>query len=197
MYTIFKKQKKPSRTKNTFQNYYDHINCLLEDLTETMNDIENDLSQGDVNTALSKISQEVLKRLTMLEPIYDRYDYFDEIVGATAVSLLGISISLTSLALAFWESIQLLAINAGIKQKDGENHSNKAIQCLLFSGAMLLVGVCFFLKSSVSLLSRPLMTLIEGWKEDDKARFTREDSFESWVQARYNAFKGMLKPEYS
>ncbi|GGI91253.1 hypothetical protein [Legionella impletisoli] len=187
MSSFFRKQKKPSNQKNTFENYYDHVNCLIEDLTETINEIDGEFYKGNINVAFSKVNREFLKRLNLFEPLYDRYDYLDEIGGAIVVPILGISIALASLSFALWEGIQLLAIKTRIKQDDGEKHNDKAIQCLLFSGANFLISVYYSIKSVISLITRPLMTLITGWKKEDEPRFIREDSFEAWVGASFQS----------
>lgn len=168
---FFKEQKKPNSKKNTFQNYNDHFDFLQEKFVKIYEQFRVKLSHNDFNGAMFILNNELLARLSLLEPLRDRYDYLDEAGGATVIPLLCKAATIGMTAWALWESMQVLAIKIGAKKNDGESHGDQAATALLLAGLSMLVGVASFIKSVLSLAIRPLVTALEGWKKQDEVRF--------------------------
>lgn len=186
----FKNQRKPDPKKNFFQNYDDHLSSLFVKLYESLpiNDFE-DLQNTMLNTPsefLGQVSNEAVKHLYLFDALRDGYDYFDEVVGATAIPLLTGLASLGLATAAIWEGMQALAIKLGLQQPDHERHLDKAAANILLAGVALVLSVATFMKSLISLVTRPLVTLIQGFKPQDVHRFTIDDSKEDDIIAFLN-----------
>ncbi|WP_133128090.1 hypothetical protein [Legionella nagasakiensis] len=171
------KQKKPNDKKNFFQNYNDHLQYLQVDLAEKLL-AKHPRGSHDL---LAALMDEILslKHLTMFDGLRDGYDYFDEVMGASVVPLLGVGAMVGSVGLAIWEGIQALAIKMNLQENDYGQHGDKALTCLVVAGASLVLSAAIFLKSVIGLVTRPIVTAIQGWKPQDEERFYNEDSWES------------------
>lgn len=170
---FFINQKKPDPTKNFFENYSDHLNFLIRKFDMKFNYL---MSMDNTAAAFNYISKEALKRLSLFEQLRDGYDYFDEIMGTTTIPALGLIGSIASLGMALWESVQALVIKIRIIRTDHEDHLGNATGYLLLSAASFLVGMASFLKSALSLVTRPIVTALHGFAEQDEDRFYNEDS---------------------
>jgi len=178
----FKNHKKPAHYKNFFQNYDDHINSVESKLKvkyPMMNDID---SAQTLISALSKVtmeslSKEVLSHLYIFDALRDGHDYFDEVMGATVVPFAAGLASLGLAALAMWEAAQALAIKVGMKKDDHQSHGSTAVDFILLAAAAAVISAAIFIKSAISLVTRPIVTLVNGAKPQDENRFANEDGF--------------------
>lgn len=125
-------------------------------------------------------------RLSIFEALRDGYDYFDEVVGATAIPALAGLACLGLAASAIWEGIQELAIKIGLQNNDHDKHLEKAAANLLLAGTAFVISIASFIKSAISLFTRPIVTSINGYKPQNINRFTIEDSIEDDVIAFLN-----------
>lgn len=171
MPNFFHAQKTPDSKKNFFQNYSDHMDYLQKYYYEGW------LKYRNIRTLEEKldfIEKHALQRLTVFERLRDAHDYFDEVVGATALPALGLLVSVASLGLALWEGVKLLAAFAGLGHVSAKEYKENVIEALIISAATFLLSITSFLKSAVSIISRPVITCIKGYEKQDKDRFLVE-----------------------
>lgn len=150
--------KTPNKKKNFFQNYYDHVSYLkveLEDLYKKLHKTDN---------AFKLLFNEGLKRLSVFDALRDGHDYFDEVLGATVMPIMAAGASLALLGLAIWEFVQ-----------SNSKSDSAALSLLVAAGAALLFSAAVFVKSAISLITRPIVTAIQGFKKPDGDRFYNED----------------------
>ncbi len=181
----FKDHKKPDSKKNFFQNYDDHLNSLSQELAKTFPIADfsqlHSIAIDHPNALLNKVCNETLKHLYLFDALRDGYDYCDEVVGATAIPALAVLASVGLAAAALWEGIQALAIKMGLKKRDHHNHLEAAAANILLAGTAFVLSIVSFMKSVISLFTRPLVTLINGFKPQDINRFSIDDSIEDDV----------------
>lgn len=146
---------KPDDYKTFFQNYAAHKKFIELKHSKMLDEYR--LKQG--SEKLSFIVQQIAAHMTIFETLWDRYDYVDELLGATALPLLFTGFAIQQLGLAAWEGIQALAEQFNLKEKDGNEHSFQALGCLQASVASVLIAVFSLVKSTISLITRPLATL--------------------------------------
>lgn len=170
---LFSGHKKPDRNKNFFQNYSDHLNYLQDKYSEAWEEFKN---QATFDQKLDFIGEQALERLTLFEKLRDGHDYFDEVIGATALPALGLVISIATLGMALWEGIRALVIHTGLARGDAKEHQMEAREDLLVSGLSFLGAIASFLKSAVSLITRPLVTALRGYEPQNKERFITDDT---------------------
>lgn len=166
---------KPKRHKSFFENYKDHVYHLYDNGRKKIDEnSKQDKRKGVemlsvyLETAVDELL--TLKRLTMFDALRDGYDYFDEVVGATAVPLISVGLAVGSLALSLHQ-FGLAWINLLDDDADDEPHLEASFWALMGVGISLLIGAASFIKSITSLITRPLVTAISGWKPQDEARF--------------------------
>lgn len=175
---FFKKSKTPNPKKNFFQNYSDHLNYLEQEIKEAWEKMQKTKT---LEEQLNLISDEALKRLNIFERLRDGHDYMDEVVGATALPAMGMILSIASLAATAWEGAHALAIHFNLAKKDGEDHKENAANLLLLSAASFVLSVASFLKSALSLITRPVITAVQGFAKQDIVRFHNDESVEGFV----------------
>ncbi|MFT4060169.1 MAG: hypothetical protein QM652_11550 [Legionella sp.] len=158
---------KPDPKKSFFQNYYDHLKHLEKELTK--------LWETEPKT-INLIVDEALKRMSLFERLRDRYDYMDEVVGATALPLMGMIASGGLLLASIWEGTQALAVHLNMVADHNDDHGYTAAALFVFSVGLAIASAATFLKSAISLVTRPVITALEGFAPQDKARF-EGDSF--------------------
>lgn len=188
----FKNHKKPDPRKNFFQNYDDHINSIIGQLAQAFpirdfSDLQK-IAIKNPTDLLNQACNETLKHLYLFDALRDGYDYCDELVGATALpALVGLA-SLGLAASAIWECMQALAIKLSLQRQDHDKHLDKAAANLLLAGTAFVFSVVSFMKSVISLFTRPLVTLInKGFKPQDVNRFTIDDSKEDDIASLLSA----------
>lgn len=177
MARFFTRQYTPNPKKNFFQNYSDHLKYLNEKFSRSWNKI---VKAESVDEQLALIGHEAFKRLNLFERLRDRYDYMDEIVGATAIPAMSLVASVAALAIAVWQSAQELALITGLAEEhDRKGHLALAGDALFVSAAAFVFAAASFLKSAISLVTRPVVTALEGYEKQDIKRFYDNNSVAS------------------
>jgi hypothetical protein len=171
---LFPGHKKPDRNKNFFQNYSEHLNYLQNQYAKAWQEFQE---QATFAQKLDFIGDQALKRLNMFEKLRDGHDYFDEVVGATALPALGLVVSIATISMALWEGIHVLAIHAHLIGGSKAEHQSEAQEDLLISGLSFLGAIASFLKSAISLITRPIITAVKGFEEQNTVRFITEDTY--------------------
>ena len=166
---VFASQATPNPDKNFFQNYYSHVKQLGINLEETTKGF---FKSEDM---LEFLINEILGHMNMLDALRDGYDYADEVAGATVVEWLGSALTFGLVAAAVWQGAHMLAINTGLVEDDGEYHGTSAVLLLLAAAAVFAITAAIFAKSVISLVSRPIITLINDFKPQDVNRFYEQD----------------------
>lgn len=177
--------KRPDPEKNFFYNYFDHLNALgkgADALYHKFSELRTVDEQWDF---LEKVLSD---RNLILQPLRDGYDYMDEVIGATVLPTAGALTSLGLLVFAVWEVAQSLAINLGFARNDREAHADNALQYFLGAALVLAFSAMSFIKSCISLISRPIATAEHGFAKQDKDRFYNEDK-EPAVEAAREGIK--------
>jgi hypothetical protein len=124
---------------------------------------------------------EAKKRLTLTEALRDGHDYFNEVLGATVLPLLGLAATIGLLFAAAYQGILTLINNCFPDCLDGgsntENYEENAQELAFLALVSFSASVASLLNSIVSLVSRPIMTAINNFsfKEQDVARFYNDD----------------------
>ena|SRR3990167_1947241 len=169
-------RKKPSKNKNFFQNYADHIdylNKVFHDKYDTYRTLNSD------QKILNLIKDTALARLNIFEQLRDAHDYTDEIIGASVIPALSMIASIATLALSIWETTKSLMIYLRWRQDDYDNHLNNAGKFLMSAVAAFLLAAISFLKSAISLIIRPIITAIRGFAPQDKERFCTNGTYKN------------------
>ncbi|KTD77181.1 hypothetical protein [Legionella waltersii] len=170
--------KKPSSDKNFFQNYSDHIDALEIKFIKKFNELKKPKNRGKIFDILA---DEALGRINIFEPLRDGHDYCDEFVGATALPALGLIASLAFAGKALFEAGEALFIKVGFSQKDGEDHLSKAGFALALSAISFALSIASFIKSAISLVTRPIATLFSGYAPQKEDRFYRNDGVDRLI----------------
>jgi len=157
--------KKPNPKKNCFQNYGDHLGHHVHQAKQIWHDVHGP------NT-FSVLAKESWKRIKVFQALRDGHDWVDELGGAIFGTTLATLAAFATLALAIWEACVGLTMRMGMIKNDGGSHFQKAGKNLLCSIAAYVLSVVIYIKSAVSLITRPLVTLITGYKPQDIERFS-------------------------
>ena len=173
MPSFFRGQRTPDSKKTFFQNYSDHLDYLQKKYEKRWNKL---VEQESIGERFNFLSEQALKRISIFERLRDGYDYFDEVVGATAFPAISLVASIAGIGIALWEGIRALIIKIGLTNPDGEDHQANAGFALFTSTTAFLASIASFLKSVISLITRPIVTSIYGFETQDKERFINEDT---------------------
>ncbi|BCA94648.1 hypothetical protein TUM19329_10090 [Legionella antarctica] len=84
---------------------------------------------------------------------------------------MGLVISLATLGMALWEGIQALVIHTGLARGNAKEHQTEAQKDLMLSGLAFMGAIASFLRSAVSVITRPIVTALRGYEEQNKDRF--------------------------
>ena len=169
--TILPSHKKPSSKKNMFQNYFDHL-CHLAVVGAKLYEKQVPLN---VPGKLDLLIKEVASRFNIFDSLRDGHDYFDEVVGATVIPYLVDAVAIGMAGMAIVETALALAIKARVMKDDGNEHMEKAMNYLLYAVVASVFSMVIFIKSAISLVTRPLATLIRNYKPQDEDRFYQID----------------------
>ena len=173
--SVTSRQCTPHPNKSFLQNYDDHVKLFLKDdmvsLTKDYTDPYKD--------KYAILRREIIARFGLFDSLCDHYDYFDEVIGATVIPCLSLFVVEITAIFAIIEGIYALAIRMRACRDDHADHVDAMINALITSGLALIFAASYFLKSVVSLCTRPLVTTIKGFKPQDKFRFYDEDSMEN------------------
>lgn len=154
----------PDTKRTFFQNYLDHLFYLEESALIDFMEVMEKKDPG-------YLTQKAAKHNTIFKPFRDRFDYLDDVLGATVTPMAFILGATTLLNYALYEGAIALAIKTKLRENDFKNHGVQA--SLFIAGAFLCfaLSLAIFLKSVVSLITRPLVTAYEGYQEQDTPRF--------------------------
>ena len=156
--------RKPNPKQNCVQNYWDHMNSIEQDAHRLWNKV-------DTGNWFKVLAGEAWNRTNMLEALRDGHDYTDEIMGAVVGSTVYSAVATGFLALALWEAVCGLAMKAGFVKDDKKDHVTPILKALVFAVAAYVMSLVIYLKSVVSLITRPIITALEGFKAQDTNRF--------------------------
>lgn len=146
--------------QNCFQNYGDHLKSNAKNAMEVF-----DKLQGP-NT-FSVLVGETMKRVKIFEALRDGHDYADEVLGAAFGGAILTGAACGMLAMALWELGCSLTMKMGVVKDDGQSHLMKAGKYLLCAIAAYVLSAFIYLKSLISMVTRPIVTLIMGYKPRD------------------------------
>ncbi|MCP0914831.1 hypothetical protein NKV53_10890 [Legionella sp. 27cVA30] len=170
------KQQCPDKNKNFFQNYADHLKFLSLEFQEKINAL---FEQENLEQVFKMLANETLARISVFDKIRDGYDYFDEVLGATVVPVFALGAFAAGIGIAIWQGILALGYTLGTNPANDETLGQNAAVALIIAGASILFGLITCIKSMLSLVTRPLVTLCsQSWGEQDKARFYNEEACE-------------------
>jgi hypothetical protein len=157
-------------------------------LTADGEEIYRKFSYGSNSRRLSIIKDETLQRLRMLDGFYDRYDVADEVLGATVIPWAIGAAATGAFLYAVWEAGFMLAIKGGLVRNDHENHGDRAVMAFLASVALAALTVVIFAKSLISLVTRTLVTLTDGYSTPNQSRFMVEGPLDTAADFVENLF---------
>jgi hypothetical protein len=164
----FLTKSKPNSNLTFFQNYANHIKALDKSLGHELALI---LTEGG-----AEFEKNLFKHLNMFDGLRDGHDYMDSVVGATVLPIVGTAMRLLCLTKSIGELTIALGEQAGFLEGDSKNHYGRA---LLNFGAWAVAQastLLYFANSLISLISRPIATLVQGWKKPEDDRFRKEFS---------------------
>ncbi|WP_133136668.1 hypothetical protein [Legionella rowbothamii] len=164
--------KRPDPDKNFFYNYFDHLNALSKQSADLYVEFK-ELKTADAQ--IDFFEKELSKRNLILNPLRDAHDYMDEIMGATILPASGMLTAVGALIAAAWEGVQALAIHWGLANNDREKHADTALEYFVTAAAVFTLSAMSFVKSWISLVSRPIATVEQGFAKQDTPRFYNED----------------------
>lgn len=183
----------PNANLGFFENYQQHVNALLNDYSNT-NKVRTE--EEHKNYLADKCST----YFKAFDPLYDEYDFADEVAGATIVPLTLSAVSIICLVAGIWESIHQVAIDLGIVENnipDGvmdlmgdllkgrtdrlvnlangaSTHGENAFALILIALISAILAIVSFVKSAVSIITRPIVTALDECGPDE-ATFDRFD----------------------
>ena len=167
--------RKPNPKQNCLQNYWDHMNAIEHDAHKLWNETNS-------SNWFKVLAREAWTGLNMSDALRDGHDYMDEAVGLVAGSTIYSAIATGLLCKALWETACGLAITIGLAKDDGQSHSGNIVKALCFALAAYVMSVVVYLKAAISLISRPLVTALVGWKPQDTNRFyDKEQRFDDII----------------
>lgn len=162
--------KKPSKDKNSYENYVAHLNQIHAEAQDTYKKYVRISNKS----RLSLLGKTIAARLRFFDAFHDRYDVADELFGATIVPFAFGLMGIVSSLLAAWEAGHMLAIKAGLARNDHKQHGDRSVMYFLAGLAASAFAFVAVVKSGLSLASRTGFTLLDGWKRPTKDRFNNE-----------------------
>lgn len=157
---------KPLKNESIFSNYQAHNNYLAEHYGS----IYDVIYKGSLNSDANKdfIKTTISNRLTVLNKLRDGYDYCDEIGGviiSPVFNLVAFSLIIKSLYHLVKYTIFL------IKQDSNSANLNltQARESIIRFNIGTISATINFLVSSVSLITRPVVTACTGWAPQEEA----------------------------
>lgn len=167
--------KKPNPQKNLFQNYIDHLNYIEIEGAKIWKRLDRE-------GMLGVLIIESVKRVKIFEALRDGHDYFDEVLGVLVGSTLCTMAAIGFVAYAVWELATALLMKTGLIKNDNESHWNNAIKGILCAMTAFVMSMVIHLKSMISLVSRPLITLFTGFTKQNVDRFYNNEPEEAPIQ---------------
>ena len=165
----------PNSRKNFISNYGDHLKYLMEvQLVEKIVAFEEAKNFTELLRLVD--DEELKKHLLVFDKLRDGHDYLDEVGGVLVVPFLGVGASALSLGAAIYEGGVALGIRYNLIDDDDKEHGFNAAKYLFAMVTTLALSLAFAVKSAISLITRPLITLVaEQGHDDKKLRFRDED----------------------
>ena len=177
---------KPNSSLSFLVNYISHGQTLFDKHSRIF------ASTNDHSTAKN---YEPFASLNVFTPFRDRYDFTDEVLGATLLPLAGVVVSVACTVWAIKELFHALAItinlvnkddNVGQKGKVGHGTFTLVLVTVLLALLAAVVSLAALIKCPISLLTRPIATLgnaifnstpenqdqIEPSQQEEEERFT-------------------------
>ena len=188
MTTFFTNTKKPSKDKTCFGNYLDHVNYVAHATEDKINRLA-DLFRHNDESFFDGILQEVSSHMNMFVSLKDGHDYMDEIMGATVLPVASVGVAIVATGYAFSCLCAVALTACGVLERDNykyQENKDKALILLITALALAIVSLVSFVKSALSLVTRPVVTAFQGWAPQDVERFRNEDSVQSTVQAAFS-----------
>ncbi|MFJ1269520.1 hypothetical protein ACD661_13215 [Legionella lytica] len=180
--------KRPDPQKSFFSNYIDHLHALVLQtgaLWEDFNKLKSSEEKEDF------VWNTLNNRNLLLHPIRDGHDYMDEVMGATVLPAVAFMTAAGALVASVWEGAQALAIHWGLMQNDHKDHADNALGYIITAAAALTISVVSFIKSWISMVSRLVATVEQGFAKQDAPRFYNEDK-EPGVESLRDGAKGFV-----
>ena len=153
-------RKNPSSPKNTFfKSYSEHVRYFPI------------YYKGQYDEYMKKSSQislmdEFFKELTMFESLHDQYEAFDLLLGTVVPSI----VALIAAAVFFIDAARIT-----FDPKSSEEDELRAEKHLSLAGILFVTSIIGLVNNLLSLITRPLMTMLKGWKKDNEKRFAYTD----------------------
>jgi hypothetical protein len=148
--------KTPSSRENTFfKSYSEHVRYFP---IYYKGQYDEYMKKG------SKISlmDEFFKELTIFESLHDQYEAFDLLPGTVVPSI----VALIAAAVFFIDAARIT-----FDPKSSEEDELRAEKHLSLAGILFVTSIIGLVNNLLSLITRPLMTMSQGWKKDDEKRF--------------------------
>ncbi len=162
-------KQKPEDELNFFVNYWNHYHAVKDKHQQLLNDVD------DVVDLLKTVASIAATKINLFTPLRDGYDYLDEAMGVIVIPVVTAGLAVISFLLATLKMIHMLAIAVGIATEDKEqNPGQVALEGLVIGITLPLLAVASLVKCAISLITRPLSTLVQGVQEfddDDEDRF--------------------------
>ena len=162
----------PKKGQKFFQNYSDHLSYFPEYYQSLY---EQYMLEG-TNEFLS---EQFLLHLTMFEPLYDRYDCLDLLPGTVVPSV----VTLLASACFF-----VVAAMDGLNPKASEESLADVGNHLKLAGVLFVTSIIGLINNLLSVITRPIATMILGWNSGLEERFAYESTIErvsGWIFRAY------------
>lgn len=150
--------KSPDPRKNMIQNYIDHLSCI----EVTGHRIWKKLDRESI---LGVLLVESMNRIKIFQRLRDGHDYFDEVLGALVGSTLCSIAAVGFVAYSLWELATSVMMNIGILKSDHEPHFDHVVKGMFCAMTAFVMSMVIHMKSMISLVTRPLMTLFFGYNQ--------------------------------
>ncbi len=151
---------KPDPNKNFVLNYVAHIKWKGSKIARISDDSMS-------------ISAEVLASINFLDPLRDGHDYMDEFIGVTIVPALCSIAAVALLLWSVWSGLYALATLLSLAEGNGRHDNTMSI--VLLGCAAAIYAVVSTIESAIGLLTRPLITIVGGYKPQNTPRFCSDD----------------------
>lgn len=158
-----------NHNKNFFQNYFDHMNVLAQHSN-------NAFEAFKTNENIGYILNGMVARLDPFEPLCDAHDFLDEVIGIVVRPIISISFAFYYAGAAIAEIVNALVNKEENSEDVNPKHSIKAKNNATVALYYALFSIAAFVKSVISIITRPLVTAIKGFEErEEDNRFHNDD----------------------
>lgn len=169
-------RQKPEDDLNFFANYWNHCLAIRENhhhLFEGAKKRED--AKMPIGSFLKTTAHIASKKLNFFDPLIDGHDYLDEFMGVTFIPVALVGLTVMASLLAALKTLHSIAIVTNLATEPSEQHvGEEALESLIFAITFPVIAVASIVKCSISLIIRPISTLIQGFHpfdDDDEHRF--------------------------